>query len=237
MAAIRIIAKMPTLAAIAYKQSIGELADVTAVVTSVLVHTWRPLPTTVTAHMFIVPRFLGRRAAHNVPEESLVVCGEPDAGEPAPHCLAHQSGRLLKSGVSPPPALASGPAVRQHPPLRIQMMFSLPTEPYELNPVKVRALELFLILHVRPPSNDRSYACAEWRNSFLRLPFATICCTIAVSCAAVAIQAAAAAAVHELCWRLLGRHASPRAAEDSADSSVGPTAHRSTTSRMPAPAL
>ena len=90
----------------------------------------------------------------------------------------------------------------------IQMMFSLPTEPYELNPVKVRALELFLILHVRPPHNDQSYACAEW-TSYLGLPFATICCIVAVSCAAVAIQAATAAAVHESCWHLLGRCAPP----------------------------
>ena len=57
MAAIRIIAKMPTLAAIAYKQSIGELAEATTVVTSVLLDTSRPLPTTLAAHMFIVPAF------------------------------------------------------------------------------------------------------------------------------------------------------------------------------------
>lgn len=33
------------------------------------------------------------------------------------------------------------------------MMFSVPTEPYEINPVKVRALELFLILHMDHEQN------------------------------------------------------------------------------------
>ena len=33
------------------------------------------------------------------------------------------------------------------------MMFSVPTEPYEINPIKVRALELFLILHMDHEQN------------------------------------------------------------------------------------
>ncbi len=33
------------------------------------------------------------------------------------------------------------------------MMFSVPSEPYELNPVKVRALELFMILHMDHEQN------------------------------------------------------------------------------------
>ena len=33
------------------------------------------------------------------------------------------------------------------------MMFSVPSEPYEINPVKVRALELFLILHMDHEQN------------------------------------------------------------------------------------
>lgn len=33
------------------------------------------------------------------------------------------------------------------------MMFSVPSEPYELSPVKVRALELFMILHMDHEQN------------------------------------------------------------------------------------
>jgi citrate synthase len=35
----------------------------------------------------------------------------------------------------------------------MMMMFSVPTEPYEINPIKVRALELFLILHMDHEQN------------------------------------------------------------------------------------
>ena len=44
------------------------------------------------------------------------------------------------------------------------MMFSVPTEPYEINPTKVRALELFLILHM---DHEQNASTSTVRNAGL----------------------------------------------------------------------
>jgi citrate synthase len=44
------------------------------------------------------------------------------------------------------------------------MMFSVPTEPYEINPIKVRALELFLILHM---DHEQNASTSTVRNAGL----------------------------------------------------------------------
>jgi citrate synthase len=46
------------------------------------------------------------------------------------------------------------------------MMFSVPTEPYEINPIKVRALELFLILHM---DHEQNASTSTVRNAGLPL--------------------------------------------------------------------
>jgi citrate synthase len=60
----------------------------------------------------------------------------------------------------------------------LMMMFSVPTEPYELNPVKVRALELFIILHMDHEQNA-STSTVRTAGSSQANPYACIASGIA----------------------------------------------------------
>jgi Citrate synthase, C-terminal domain len=67
------------------------------------------------------------------------------------------------------------------------MMFSVPTEPYEINPIKVRALELFLILHMDHEQNAststvRNAGLTSTREAYPKLRLSDGCSSKWVQC-------------------------------------------------------